>query len=85
MIKFIKYFFLAWKEYPHLKAFMGRFTPEQIKEMEKMDEKRGIKPYKNRFDYALRSAKIHYAHRDRYGSKCKKYHGDCERCNAKHC
>ena len=85
MYKFIRYFINAWVNYPSFIAFCNRFSDEQKKAMEAEDAKRGIKPYRSRFDYAYKNAKIHYSHRDRYGRKCKKYKGDCEMCNAKHC
>lgn len=86
MYKFIRYFIMGWKNYPSMMAWRkAHFTDEQIKEMEKEDARRGIAPVNSRFDYALMSAKVHYNHRDRYGRKCRKYNGDCERCNAKHC
>jgi hypothetical protein len=47
--------------YPYYKAWSDRFKarkPEVFKEMEQSDLKRGIKPYKNRFDYAFKNAKI---------------------------
>ena len=86
MYKFIRHFIAGWLNYPHLMAWTKRhFTSEQRRKMEQSDRERGIKPYKNRFGYAYRLAKVYYAHRDRYGRKCRKYNGDCERCSAKHC
>lgn len=86
MYRFIRHFIYEWSNYPQMIAWRNaHFTDEQIKEMEKKDLKRGIKPYKNRFDYAFRNSKIYYLHRDRYGRKCKKYGGNCDICDAKHC
>ena len=89
MFKFIRYFIMAWREYPCFMRFMEGLkenSPEAYKQMYEEDRARGVEPeYKSRFDYALRNAKIHYAHRDRFGRKCRKYGGNCENCNAKHC
>lgn len=85
MIKFIRNLIASWRGYPDYIIFLSRFSDEQKKHMEALDAKSGIKPYKNRFDYAYRNAKIYHAHRDRYGRKCRKYKGDCVKCNAKHC
>lgn len=86
MIKFIRHFINEWFNYPSFVAWSkAHFTEEQLREMERTDAQRGIKPIRNRFDYAWKNAKIHYAHRDRYGRKCKKNGGDCNKCNAKHC
>lgn len=77
---------MGWGQYPQHKHFCNtHFTVEQMKEMAEEDAKRGIKQPRNRFEYALMIAKCHYAHRDRYSKKCLKFHGDCEKCNAKHC
>lgn len=57
MIKFIRRFISGWRGYLEFKKFCNRFTLKQLKEMEESDLKRGIKPIRNRFDYALRNAK----------------------------
>ena len=80
MFTFIKYFFNNLFFYPHYKAYWD----ESPKMLENFINKGEWVP-KNRFDFAWTLAKLHYAHRDRYGRKCKKYNGDCEKCNAKHC
>lgn len=89
MFKFIRYFITAWTQYPHFMGFaehMKRNNPEEYTKMCEADKERGIDPeYKSRLDFAVRNARIHYAHRDRYGRKCRKFAGDCERCTAKHC
>lgn len=86
MFKFIRYFFIGWMDFPAFDAWKkALFTDAQLKEMEKSDAKRGIAPGNTRFAYALSTAKVHYRHRDRYGRKCKKNNGNCEKCNAKHC
>lgn len=89
MFKFIQYFIMQWKYYPQYMFFVEKLkenSPEEYEKMCESDRVRGVDPeYKSRFDFAWRNAKIHYAHRDRYGRKCRKYGGDCERCNAKHC
>lgn len=86
MYKFIRCFLNAWVTYPqHCEFCNNHFTAEQMKTMVESDAERGIKQPRNRFEYALMIAKIHYAHRDRYGKKCLKFNGDCEKCNAKHC
>lgn len=83
MFKFIRYFFIGWMDFPVFDAWKkALFTDAQLKEMKKTDAKRGIAPVNTRFEYALSTAKVHYRHRDRYGSKCT---GDCEKCKAKHC
>ena len=75
MIKWLIYFFQAWRGFPAFKSFCeAQGVAEQMK-----------KDYKGRFDYAKKNAKTHYAHRDKYGRKCRKHGGDCEKCNAKHC
>ena len=87
-MKFIKYFICEWFNYPcykDYKADLKKRNPKEFRKMEAEDRKKGIKPYKNRFDFAFRIAKIKYAHRDRYGRKCRKYGFDCDKCNAKHC
>jgi len=80
VIKFIKYFIYQWLDYPIFKAYWDRL-PKRRKEI----EDKGEWFPKNRFDYAWTLTKIRYKHRDQYGHKCKKYNGDCEKCNAKHC
>jgi hypothetical protein len=89
MFKFIRYFILAWKEYSGVMRFIEMFKRDNPEEYEKMcesDRAHGIDPeYKSRFDYALKTARFCYAHRDRYGRKCRKAGGDCDNCNAKHC
>lgn len=89
MFKFIRYFIMGWRTYPHFMGWLECFkskTPEEYKQMCELDRARGVEPeFKSRFDYALRTARSHYAHRDKYGRKCRKYGGDCDRCNAKHC
>jgi hypothetical protein len=58
---------------------MKEKNPKVFAQMVKADEKRGIKPYKNRFDYAYRNAKIRT--KDcRYTRTCRKYGGDCGVC-----
>lgn len=88
MIKFIKYFVYEWRKYPRFNAYrkcLKKKSPKAYAEMEGADAERGIKPYKNRLDYAWRNAKIRWSHRDRYGRKCRKHGGNCEKCNARHC
>lgn len=86
MFKFIRYFIYGWRDYPVMMEWRNDlFTDKEIKDMEKEDAKRGISPVNTRFEYALMTARVHYSHRDRYGRKCRKFEGDCERCNAKHC
>lgn len=82
-MKFLKYFIWQWKDYTHFKAYIEHFKqeyPEEWKKSEESDRERGIKPYKNRFDFALRNAKIRYAHRKDY-DRCLKYKGNCEKCS----
>ena len=77
---------MGWVNYPAFDSWRKtHFTEAQRKEMEKSDAEKGIAPVNTRLEYALSTAKVHYAHRDRYGRKCRKYNGDCKRCNAKHC
>ena len=57
MIKFMRNFIKGWRGYPDFMIFCNRFTPKQLREMERRDALRGIKPIRNRFDYALRNAK----------------------------
>lgn len=89
MIRFIRYFIMEWRNYPHYEAFRENLStkcPEEYAKMYKSDIARGINPeYKSRFDFALRNALVHYAHRDRYGRKCREFGGNCEICTAKHC
>lgn len=80
MFKFIRYFIMEWRYYPMLMAFWD----SRPKLQSELKEKGEWFP-KSRFDYALKTAKVHYKHRDRYGRKCRKFAGNCERCNAKHC
>ena len=89
MFKFIRYFIMEWRNYQHYMRYREHLktnNPEAYEKMCESDRARGIEPeYKSRFDFALRNAKIHYAHRDRYGRKCRKAGGNCENCTAKHC
>lgn len=86
IIRFARYFYCSWKNYPCYMCFAQKhFSKEQREEMEQSDRECGIEPYKGRFDYAWRSAKSFWAHRDRYGRKCRKFNADCKRCDAKHC
>ena len=71
-MKFIRYFIYEWKKHPRYMAFMENMKkrkPKKFREYERSNRARGIKPYKNRFDFAFRNAKILYAHRDKYGRK----------------
>lgn len=64
MFKFIRYFIMEWKCYPTFKAYSKRMKekyPEDYKEWEKSDAERGIKPIRNRLDYAFKIAKLHCA------------------------
>ena len=82
-MNFLKYFIWKWKEYAHFMAYIDRFKkehPEEYRKSEENDRAKGIKPYKNRFDFAFRNAKIYYAHRKDY-KRCLKYKGNCEKCS----
>ena len=84
MFNFIRYFIMEWENYPGFLRFINaRFTPAQIKSFEEQDRKRGIEPYRGRFDYAWRNTKIHFANRSL--RRCKKYKGDCKECTARQC
>lgn len=88
MYKFIRYFIMGWQEYPSFKHFcdyhFGVARTEAVNQMDK-DPERARKMCNSRFWYAIETAKVYYKHRDRYGRKCRKFGGDCEKCNAKHC
>ena len=77
MIRFWRYFWHEWREYP---LFMW-FCSTRQKQLEELKEQGEWFP-KNRFDYAWVNAKIRWKHRDRYSRKCT---GDCEHCRLKHC
>ena len=86
MFRFIKYFVYEWRNYPWHKAWCDDYKnrePDTFRKMEQSDLKRGIKPYKNRFDFAFRNAKIKTLHCDVYGRKCRKFGGNCDICNSK--
>ena len=56
MIKFIKTFMYYWEDYPNFKRFVSKQPKDFIKRLEASDRERGIKPYKNRFNFAFRNA-----------------------------
>ena len=61
MFRFIKYFITSWASYPlYAKWYEGmkKHCPEELARMEESDAEKGIKPYKNRFDFAFRNAKL---------------------------
>ena len=69
MLKFIRYFIYEWRNYPLFFGYAAQIkanNPKLYAEMEASDRKKGIKPYKSRFDFALRNAKIRYNHRNDY-------------------
>ena len=59
MIKFIKYFIYGWNGYPNFREWCNAQPKDLIERLNKNDLERGIKPIKNRFDYAFRNAVIH--------------------------
>lgn len=66
MIRFIRFFIKGWNEYPQFLSFFNSLKerkPLEVKRMEESDLKRGIKPYRGRFDFAFRHAKIYMKHR----------------------
>jgi hypothetical protein len=58
-----------------------KLHPEEFAKMEQSDKEKGIKPYKNRLDFAFRNAKIRCSYCDRYGKKCRKFGGNCDICS----
>lgn len=80
VIRFIRIFVQYLFAYDSFVAFWSK-----REEIRKQFEDAGDEWYKNRFDYAWKNTVLWWRHRDRYGRKCRKFHGDCERCNAKHC
>ena len=88
MIMLIKRFIYEWAKFPSFKKFeelSRNVNPEEYQKGIDSDLKRGIKPYRNRLDYAVRNTKMHWKYRDRYGRKCRAVGGDCDKCKAKHC
>lgn len=56
MIKFIKIFIYHWKDYPNFKKFIKGQPKKLIERLEANDRERGIKPYRNRLDFAFKNA-----------------------------
>ncbi len=76
MIRFIRYFISQWCDYDSYYWFTHVHTdPEQLAAL-------GGDPFRNRFDYAWKNARIWWQSRDRYSRKCT---GDCEACTLRHC
>ena len=80
MIKFIRYLISGWQSYPSYQAYWSNKQELLARLIED-----GEWTPKNRLDFAWRHARAKWRHRDRYGRKCRKANGDCDKCNAKHC
>lgn len=88
MYKFIRYFVNQWRAYPQFRQFCTEYIGmDKFEELagKDRDPEKSRRMLNSRFCYAYENAKIYYAHRDRYGRKCRKFAGNCEICNAKHC
>lgn len=87
-MKFIRFFINGWKQYPSFSNYfnniLGKEKTEAIINMDENPEK-SRRMLRSRLYYAFENARIYYRHRDRYGRKCRKMQGDCERCDARHC
>lgn len=71
MFRFLKFFICEWKHYPSYNEYyknMKETHPELMARIEHSDMLKGIKPFKGRFDFAFRNAKLQYKqYKDRKG------------------
>ena len=65
MFKFLKFFIREWMHYPSYNEYYKRMKethPDLMARIENSDALKGIKPFKGRFDFAFRNAKLQYIH-----------------------
>jgi hypothetical protein len=71
MFRFLKFFICEWMHYPSYDEYykhMKQTHPKLMASIEASDLLKGIKPFKGRFDFAFRNAKLQYKHyKDRKG------------------
>lgn len=65
MFKFLKFFICEWMHYPSYDEYykdMKEKHPQLMAMIENSDALKNVKPFKGRFDFAFRNAKLQYKH-----------------------